>query len=125
MPKVKAIAMARGTLYVDENLKDLVPVLSSKNIHVRVPPDGMPDKQIAHDLLTSRIMVTNNSKDFVPYASSYDIGIIGTESVTKDPEILADMVSDAIVRFELWSKRHGFILKLRTNGRHLFKELTT
>jgi len=110
---------------VDENLKDLIPFLSEKNIRVRTPPDGMPDEKIAHDLLPNRIMVTNNSKDFVPYASSYDIGIIGTEGIkSKNPKTLCRIVSDALIEFGLWSKRHGFILKLRENGQHEYQELT-
>ena len=123
-PRVKAIAMARGTIILDENLMDLEKPLSEMNIHVRVPPQSTADKDIAKNFLTNRVFVTNNSKDFIKYASSYDIGIIATENVSKDPAKLVEMISEAIIKFNVWSIRHGFILKLRQNGKHLLTPLT-
>lgn len=124
-PKVKAVAMARGTIILDEHLRALEPFLLDKNIRVRMPPQGTPDETIAHDWLPNRVFLTGNSKDFVEYASEYDIGIIATENVkSKDAKNLADLVSKAIMAHNLWSIRHGFILTLMESGKHEFKELT-
>lgn len=122
---LKAVAMSRGTVIVDENLLDLKQPLTDLNIRVRLPPQGMTDKKIAEDYLPNRIFITNNSKDFVRYGITYDIGIIGTENIHfKDSEKLAELISNAIIDYSLWSERTGFLLMLSADGKHSFKSLT-
>ena len=121
---LNAVAMARGTVVIDENLRELETYLTEKNIRTRLPPQGASDEKIAHDWLPNRIFITNNSKDFIRYASSYDIGIIATEGVSKDAKELSNLIDDAIRDHSLWSKRHGFILKLQSKGPHIFEPLT-
>jgi len=121
---LKTVAMSRGTVIVDENLQEISEYLKELNIRVRLPPQGMPDNKIVEDYLPNRVFVTNNSKDFLRAAVIYDIGIIATENIkSKDPKKLANMVSDAIIDFSLWSQRGGFLLTLMSNGKHKFKPL--
>jgi hypothetical protein len=116
--------MSRGILVTDENLKALVPFLERRNIRVLTPKQGESDQFIKQVYLSKRIFVTNNSKDFVKDASSYEYGVISTENIkSKDPELLAKMISDALTDFSLWSKKHGFILKLKDNSKHEYKDL--
>ena len=99
--------------------------LTNLNIRVRLPPRGMSDKKIAEDYLPNRVFVTNNSKDFLKFAIIYDIGIIATENIkSKNSEILAELISDAIIDYSLWSQKSGFILNLMNDGKHQFKTLT-
>jgi len=122
---LKTVAMSRGTIIVDENLQDLRHYLTNLNIRVRLPPQGMSDKKIAEDYLPNRVFVTNNSKDFLKFAVIYDIGIVATENIkSKNPEDLAEMISDAIIDYSLWSQKSGFILTLMSDGKHQFKILT-
>ena len=122
---LKTVAMSRGTIIVDENLQDLRHYLTNLNIRVRLPPQGMSDKKIAEDYLPNRVFVTNNSKDFLKFAVIYDIGIVATENIkSKNPEDLAEMISDAIIDYSLWSQKSGFILTLMSDGKHQFKALT-
>lgn len=84
----------------------------------------MSDKKIAEDYLPNRIFITNNSKDFTRYAIAYDIGIIATENIkSKDPQLLAEIISDALIDFSLWIQKSGFLLTLMGDGKHLFKHL--
>ena len=125
------LAMVRGTLVIDENVKELSKPLSTKNIHIIEPIPGEKDEDIIRRLLPNRIIVTKNPKDFKSHASSYDIGIIdvsklkfidSTQDAFKNKTV--QMISDAITEFSLWSKRHGFMLTLHENGKHVFKNLT-
>lgn len=117
-------AMARGTVVVDENLINLVPELSSRNIRVLTPTPGMSDSKIVSTLLSNRIFVTNNSKDFLLTAAEHDTGIIATEDLSsKDPKTLAGLISAVISKYSLWSKRGAYVLYLRDNGKHEFKDL--
>lgn len=121
----KITAMARGTLVVDECLEPLAPYLEEKNIHVVIPEKKMSDDKIIKTLLANRIIVTNNSKDFINKASSFDYGIIATEHVNiQQLDTLANMISDAIIKNKLWSFRHGFILTLNADGKHIIEDLT-
>lgn len=123
--KIETLSLSRGTIIVDENLRDIRQHLMSLNIRVRLPPQGMLDSKIAEDYLPNRLFVTNNSKDFLKAAIIYDIGIIATENIkSKDPQKLAEMISNAIIDYSLWSQRTGFLLTLMTNGKHQFKQLT-
>ena len=122
---LKTVAMSRGTIIVDENLQDLRQYLMNLNIRVRLPPQGMSDKKIAEDYLPNRVFVTNNSKDFLKFAILYDIGIIATEKIkSKNPEDLAEIISDAIIDYSLWGQKSGFLLTLMNGGKHQFKVLT-
>lgn len=117
--------MARGTVVIDENVSGLSSYLQSKNIRVVQPPSGMDDDQIKQFILPNRIIITNNSADFVEDASSGDYGIIALEGVMPmDMESLSKIISKVMTKFSLWSKRHGFILRLKKDGKHEYEELT-
>ena len=125
------LAMARGTLVVDECVLELAKPLSASNIHVIIPQPGEKDEQIIERLLPNRIIITKNPDDFKKHASSYDIGIIDVSklkfldpnpSPTKNKTVR--IISDAIIKFSLWSKRHGFIITLYDNKEPVFTELT-
>lgn len=116
--------MSRGVLVVDENLIGLEDELRKRNIKVIVPKRNMSDEDIKHELLTHRIIVTNNTKDFIDAAVEVEYGIIATENIKfKDSKRLADIISKAIIKFNLWGVRSGFILTLEPNNNHNFKIL--
>lgn len=121
-----SIAMARGTIVLDENLFNLEDALKEMNIRVRkVRPGTKDDEILKSDLLANRIFVTNNSKDFVGDAPKLDMGIIATENIdSKDKVLLANMISNVLSNMSLWSKRHGFIVRLKSDGKHHYEELT-
>ena len=120
-----SIAMARGTVVLDENLLNLRDGLQKRNIRVLVPTSGMSDETIKEQMLANRILITNNSKDFISDASSYDYGIIATESLSsKDIKNVVQKIHEAFITHELWSKRHGFIVYLKDTGPSDFKSLT-
>ena len=125
------LAMARGTLVVDECVPELVSPLSASNIHVVTPHTLEKDEEIIERLLPNRILVTKNPDDFRRHASSYDFGIIDVSklrfidpdpSPTKNKTVRA--ISDAIIKHSLWSVRHGFILTRYDDKDSVFKDLT-
>lgn len=125
------LAMARGTLVVDECAKILVVPLSAMNIHVLSPKAGEKDPEIIERLLPNRIIVTKNPDDFKRHASSYDIGIIDVSKLkfidsNPSPSInkTVQIISEAIIKFSLWSKRHGFIITLYDSKEPLYRDLT-
>ena len=114
--------MSRGYVVVDENLESLSPYLQAKKIKVIVPPKGTSDEHIQEKYLPGRILITNNTKDFVEGIIEQEYGIISTEGInSKDPNRLADLISKAIMKHHLWSLKHGFILKLSSDGKHKLK----
>jgi hypothetical protein len=118
-------AMARGVIVVDENLEHIIPALKDLNIRVFTPPKGMDDETIKTVLLPHRIFVTNNLKDFKKDTIPYEYSIISTENISfKDPKKLAKTISDALIEYELWSKRsYGFILHLHDSGKNRLEEI--
>lgn len=117
------IAMARGTIVVDENLENIIPFIKGKNIRVITPNKGLKDDEIKKTMLANRIFVTNNVKDFLKDAPILDCGLISTENIKFKGENLAKMISDVLTDMNLWSKRHGFLVVLKENGKHDFKPL--
>ena len=64
-------------------------------------------------------------------ASSYDFGIMsldGLSFIDSDPNPsknkTVQLISKALIDFELWSKRHGFMIELRDDGKHVYCDLT-
>lgn len=120
--------MSRGSLVIDENLRELIPGLREMNIHLIIPEQGKSDKFIAENLCADRIFVTRNSKDFLKYAKGLSIGIVSLEGIKYiDPETDSDknrtvnLISDALIKYKAWSRRHGFYLQLRDDGKHRFQ----
>lgn len=119
--------MARGALVVDENVLQLVLALKACNIHISSPPAGWSDKQIANDILYNRIFVTRNSKDFIQYAPGLSIGIIGLEGLSfidheaTETNKTVQVISEAIIHYRIWSRKSGFFLELKENGKHKFQ----
>lgn len=119
--------MARGTVVVDENLTQIVPALKEANIHVIQPFSGLSDKQIAENLLVNRIFITRNTKDFLMYGAGLSIGIIGTEGLkfidfNPDNNETVQVISDAIIKYKIWSRHGGFYLELKDDGNHKFQK---
>ena len=121
--------MTRGSsvIVVDENLFQLVPALKAFNVHVITPTPGMSDKDIADKLLPNRIFITRNSPDFFMYAGPLSIGIISLEGLkfidnelgTKNSTV--KVISLAIIKYKLWSRKNGFYLELKEDGKHKFQ----
>jgi hypothetical protein len=123
-------SVARATLVIDENVSFLEKPMKDANFHTVVPPKGMEDFEIKKVLLAHRVIITKNTKDFLDDAPVLDYGIIGLEALPFiDPageykdNTTAQMISKAISEFGLISKRTGFVLMLKPNGRHVFKDL--
>lgn len=124
--------MARGKLVVDECVKQLLPALREMNFHVITAEPGTKDLWMIKNLLPNRIFVTNNTKDFLRFAPTYEIGIIslegldfidGEENPSKNQTVR--VISDALIFFDCWaqSKDCGFLLELKSDGKHTFKLL--
>jgi len=127
----KVVAMARGTLVIDENSFELVPAFIEGNFHIIKPYPGEKEEDIVQRLLPNRMILTKNPSDFRGYASSYDIGIIDISKlrfVDPDPNPTKNKtfrsVSDAIIKHSLWSIRHGFIITLYDEKEPIFTDLT-
>lgn len=125
------VAMAKGTVVVDENVQFLAPMLRAVNIRTIVPRSGMDDDDIVEQLLSNRMIVTRNSKDFVDKASSYDFGIVSLDALAfidsdENPakNKTVQLISKALIDFGLWSKRHGFLIELHDDGKHAYRDLT-
>ena len=119
------VAMARGTLVIDENVEALAPELEKLNIRVVRIPKGTSDPEIMKNYAANRILVTNNVDDFRAYASSFDMGIIGVSKASMaNAAKLAKRISDIIIKQRLWSIRHGFLLMIPASGRSTFTALT-
>lgn len=115
-------SMARGTLVLDENLENLKDDFIKRNIKVIKVPKGTSDYDILNDYLSGRIFVTANTKDFVNEISSIEFGLISADNLKSLPsEQLAKVISDAIIKYSLWSKR-AFLLVLHKNNKHEFKD---
>jgi hypothetical protein len=124
------ISMARGVLILDENVQVLKPALKELNIRVIVPKAGLSDDDIKEDLLPQRIFVTKNTTDFEDDVAAYEYGLVSLDALTFiDPQpsgknATAKMISSALSKFDAWSRRHGFILRLKPDGKHTFEEVT-
>jgi len=121
---MKKISMSRGVLVLDENVENLKEDLRKLNIKIIFPKKGLSDKSIKEELLFHRILVTKNSKDFVGDASIFEYGIIAIERVKGTEENIADLISEVIMKYSLWSKKHGFIVKIDSKGNSSFEPLT-
>lgn len=124
------VGMARATIVVDENIASLAPALREANFRVITPSKGLSDHEIKQNLLAHRMLVTNNTKDFLDDAPVLDYGIIGLEALRfvdpaseyKDNKT-AQMISKAVSDFDLVSERSGYVLMLRSDGKHVFRRL--
>lgn len=125
------LAMARGTLVVDGCANMLSEALKAANIHVVSPMPGEKDDAIIQRLLPNRIIVTKNPDDFRGFASSYDIGIIDVSKLKfldSSPSPIENktvrLISEVVIGYSLWGKRHGFIITLYDNKPPVYKDLT-
>ncbi len=120
--------MARSLVVIDENLTQLAPGMKALNIHVIMPKPGESDEDIADRLLVSRIFITQNTKNFLNYAPGFSIGIIGLEGlklVDTDPTVknkTIQIILDAIIQFQLWSKKSEFYLELKEDGKRNYQD---
>jgi len=107
------VAMSRGNVVLDENLRNLKSSLQSKNIRVFEAPAQMSDDMIAI-FSSGRILITNNTKDFKQSAIEHEFGIIATEGCnTQDSAGLANKLSKALTEYSLWSQTKPFIFHLK------------
>lgn len=124
-----ATAMSRGTVVVDENVEQLSKPLEELNITV-ISIDksfkSLDDSKIARMVFGNRILITENEKDFYNYASVYGIGIISVskELLALGPKKAAKRISEEIIRLSLWSKRHGYVVRIKPVGKSVFLPLT-
>ena len=112
------LQVTRGVLVVDENLQDLIKELRERDIIIIEKHSDEDDESFKRRILTDRMFVTDKSKDFVMDATSYVYKLIGTEEVSKEAKTLAKIISDALINYSLWTKRHCWILKLKPDGNH-------
>jgi len=113
--KSAILAMSRGTVVLDENLKDLKSYLQERNIRVFEAPAGFSDSLVAI-FASGRILVTNNTKDFKIAAAEHEFGIIATEGCTRNAQDLGPAVSKALIENSLWSQTKPFIFHLSTGN---------
>ena len=117
-------SMARGAIVLDENLEHLKEGLTERNMHVFVVPKGIKDEEIIRVYLTHRLFVTNNPKDFINDASSFEYGIISTKKIKyKGENLLVPLISKVLSKYNLWSKKHGFIIEPDEKGKGEIKNL--
>ena len=121
-----SIAMARGTIFLDEDSLHLESALKEQNIRVLKAKPGTKDEELIESMtLANRILITNNSKDFKYFASSLDMGIIALDNLSSsNDKMVVQKISQAIIKLSLWAKRHGFIVYLYDNKDPKYEELT-
>ncbi|MBI4819058.1 MAG: hypothetical protein HY791_22490 [Deltaproteobacteria bacterium] len=115
------MAMARGYVVLDENLRGLAPALRARNIRVIEPPSGTSDEDIKERFLPGRIFITNNAKDFEEDVSSFEFGLIAVQTSFIDSmpgagNKTVKAISDAIQRHGLWALQRGFVVTVNDNG---------
>jgi hypothetical protein len=118
-------AMARGVVVLDETVAGLASALREANIKVVELPAGTADAVMRQAYLFHRILVTSNTKEFLEEAPIHEYGIVSLEKLTFiDPSpsfatnITAQMISQAISAYGLWTKGAKFLLELRDDGQH-------
>jgi hypothetical protein len=110
------VPMARDLLVVDESIYTVAKPLSDEKIRI-IPIEPNADEKIKEAYLSGRILVTNNTKDFIKDAKKLEYGIISVEDVRfKDPNILANLISKAIIKHKLWSRKDSFLVKITDKG---------
>lgn len=117
---------SRGLVVLDKNVISLKNKLQARNILVINMIDQLIwTSELKSSLLSGRIIVTDKSDDFIKDASSYDIGIIALDEIWGGVHLYEDeiarIVSDVLVG--LWSKRSGWVLIIKEDGRHILKDL--
>jgi hypothetical protein len=112
------IGMARGTVVVDENVRELIQALKLSNLHVFTPPQGMKDEDLA-PWVAGRILITKNPKDFIEYAPVYDFGIIALDKlkfIDPSPDNATNrtvrLINKALSQLNLFSRRTSFYCTL-------------
>lgn len=113
--------MARGVVYLDENLEELEPYLKKRKFRVRTPTSEgykrTDDPEIAALFLSNHIFITNNAVDFIAPAIKYDFGIIEVpQKLLADPDKAAWAISRAVIDNSVWSLRQPFKVVLRVDG---------
>lgn len=124
------VGAARATLVVDEDVECLVSALKEANFRVLSPKAGLKDFDIRETLLSHRILVTRNTPDFLADAPVLDYGIIGLDAlsfVDREHDYgnnqTAQLISKAVSELDLVSKRSGYVLVLKPDGRHVLRDL--
>lgn len=119
------LAMPRGRVVLDENVKAWEDALKEIGFRVFVVPNGMPDEEIQKKLLGRQIFITANTKDFVYEATSYDFSIVSVDKIQKmSPADAAKLLSRAFIDFKLWSERPSWVIVIDPLGKHRFERLT-
>lgn len=117
--KNSVVGMARGVAVVDENVTSIVKHLQKKNIRVYTPDSGLQDNDPQFEkLIAGRIFITANPKDFIDRIPELDVGLISVEHVYQKtlPDLLAQQISKVIREQKLFTKRHGFLVTMKTTG---------
>ena len=123
------LGMARGTVVVDENARELIPALKLANLHVFTPPPGMKDEDLA-PLVAGRILITKNPRDFIEHAPVYDFGIIALDKlkfVDPSPDLATNqtvrLINKALSQLSLFSRRTCFYCTLHDTGKPTLEDL--
>ncbi len=125
------VGHARATLVLHERVAFLCSPLEEANFHTVIADNRLDeDFEIRMVLLSHRMLVTRNTEDFLDDAPVLDYGIIGLDALPViDPAAeyktnrTAQLISKAILDYDLTSERCGFVLVLRQNGHHVFRRL--
>jgi hypothetical protein len=119
--------MARGTLVLDENSRDLEDPLRDLNIKIVQVEPGDEDSLIMQKYLPHRIFVTRNSRDFVEGAVIHEYGIIALDVLPTGALgaiKVAQIIHKVLVKYKLWKKLKPWILVIDPRGKHRFKKLS-
>jgi hypothetical protein len=116
------VGLPRGLVVLGHTLACLADPLQARSIRVLVlnrvqERDG--------NLLVARILVTGRAQA-VWDASSFDMGIITWAErprSIRDPQASAEEISRTLTEFDLWRRRHGFLVVLRRDAEPLYADL--
>lgn len=118
---------ARGLLVLEPDLDILVKDLQDRNIRIIQLESNTKIATFEQQkiMLANRILVLLCPREHLELeASSLDMGILVVgDIVGGSASDAAKTISNAIIKYSLWSKRHGFMLTLKDNGQHEYKEL--
>jgi hypothetical protein len=125
---IEAAKRSKLTIFVDENLYQLVEPLKLLGYKALQVPKQMPDEMIMQ-FLEGTCLLTSNTKDFESSAVIYDFDLIDMSSVkyidsnNDRSNTTANLISNAIRESGLSHKKGNWLLKISNEGKHVMKEL--
>jgi hypothetical protein len=111
--------VTRGVVVLHPRLAHLASYLRDRNMIVVTPPTFE-----CVDVLIGRILIVRDEEPLVQDASSFCYGLVSTLRLARCASTCLPMaISEALATRALWTKRHGFLLRLRDNGEHEYRPL--